>query len=48
MQGRDVHEEFWQGIHELFEDVAEVDTEASVGLSKPDVFHVLECQRKNL
>ena len=45
-QGRDVHEDFWQGIHELFEEIVEVDTEQSVGLPKPDVFYMLECRRK--
>lgn len=42
-RGREAHEEFWKGIHDLFEDVVDVDTESSVGLAKPDVFHVMEC-----
>ncbi|KAL9185253.1 hypothetical protein ACHAXT_003030 [Thalassiosira profunda] len=45
-RGRDAHEEFWQGVHDLF-DVTVIDTEKSVGLAKPDVFHVLECRAKN-
>jgi hypothetical protein len=43
-RGKDVHEVFWEGIHNMF-DVVAVDTEATVGLTKPDVFHVLECKR---
>lgn len=39
-RGREAHEEFWEGIHSLF-DVVVVDTEETVGLAKPDVFHVL-------
>ena len=45
-RGRDAHEEFWQGVHDLF-DVTVIDTEKSAGLAKPDVFHVLECRAKN-
>mmetsp|Transcript_558 Transcript_558/g.1033 ORF Transcript_558/g.1033 Transcript_558/m.1033 type:complete len:250 (-) Transcript_558:90-839(-) len=44
-RGREAHEEFWQGIQELF-DVVVVDTEKSAGLTKPDVFHVFECTKK--
>ena len=44
-RGKDAHEEFWEGIHAIF-DVVAVDTENTVGLSKPDVFYVLECTRK--
>lgn len=46
-QGRDVHESFWEGVHDMFEEVDDIDTEKSVGLSKPDVFHVLKCQRRS-
>ncbi|KAL7528516.1 hypothetical protein ACHAXR_002493 [Thalassiosira sp. AJA248-18] len=45
-RGREAHEEFWHGIHDLF-DVDAIDTEKSVGLVKPDVFHVFECSKKN-
>ena len=44
-RGRDAHEEFWQGINDMF-DVKVVDTEKSVGLMKPDVFNVFECTSK--
>jgi len=44
-RGRDAHEEFWQGLHDIF-DVVIVDTEQTAGLTKPDVFHVFECTRK--
>lgn len=44
-KGRDVHEEFWKGIHKMFE-VEDVNTEQTAGLAKPDVFHVLECRKK--
>jgi predicted nicotinamide N-methyase len=43
-RGKDAHEEFWEGIHHMF-DVVAVDTERTVGLAKPDVFHVLECKK---
>ncbi|KAL3766545.1 hypothetical protein ACHAW5_000780 [Stephanodiscus triporus] len=43
-RGKDAHEEFWEGIHHMF-DVVAVDTETTVGLAKPDVFHVLECKK---
>lgn len=45
-RGRDAHEEFWEGIHNLF-DVVAVDTELEAGLTKPDVFHVFECSKKS-
>jgi hypothetical protein len=45
-QGKDVHDSFWGGVHDMFEEVDDVDTEKTVGLSKPDVFHVLKCQRR--
>lgn len=45
-QGREVHEEFWEGIHDLFQEVVDVDTEATIDLSKPDIFHVLECRNR--
>ena len=45
-RGKDAHEEFWEGIHHMF-DVVAVDTEATVGLTKPAVFHVLECKRNS-
>jgi hypothetical protein len=44
-RGKDAHDEFWEGIHNLF-DVVNVDTEMTVGLAKPDVFHVLECKKR--
>jgi len=44
-RGRDVHDEFWEGIHDFFDAVA-VDTEKTVGLEKPDVFYLLECSKK--
>jgi len=44
-RGKEAHDEFWNGIHGLF-DVVVVDTETSVGLTKPDVFHVFECIKK--
>lgn len=44
-RGRDAHEEFWQEIHDIF-DVVIIDTEKSVGLVKPDVFHVFACSKK--
>ncbi|KAL3756339.1 hypothetical protein ACHAWU_007290 [Discostella pseudostelligera] len=44
-RGRDVHDEFWEGIHDFFDAVA-VDTEKTVGLAKPDVFYLLECSKK--
>ncbi len=44
-RGKDVHDEFWVGIHDLF-DVVAVDTEKSVGLAKPDVFYLFECSKK--
>lgn len=46
-QGRDVHDSFWEGVHDMFEEVDDIDTEKTVGLSKPDVFHVLKCQRRS-
>jgi hypothetical protein len=45
-RGKDVHEVFWEGIHNMF-DVVAMDTEATVGLTKPAVFHVLECKRNS-
>lgn len=39
-----MHEDFWEGIHEIFDEIVELDTEKSLGLSKPDVFYVLECR----
>ena len=42
-RGRDAHEEFWTGVHDLFEEVAEVDTEGCGGVARPDVLHLLEC-----
>ncbi len=42
-RGRDAHDEFLSGMHNLFTNVVDVDTEESVGLAKPDVFHVFEC-----
>jgi hypothetical protein len=44
-RGKDVHDEFWDGIHDRF-DVVVVDTEKSIGLAKPDVFYLLECNKK--
>ena len=44
-RGKEAHEEFWEGVHNLF-DVVSVDTEKSVELAKPDVFYVLECRKK--
>eukprot|EP00578_Thalassiosira_sp_NH16_P022951 CAMPEP_0181083542 /NCGR_PEP_ID=MMETSP1071-20121207/4212_1 /TAXON_ID=35127 /ORGANISM="Thalassiosira sp., Strain NH16" /LENGTH=247 /DNA_ID=CAMNT_0023165205 /DNA_START=81 /DNA_END=824 /DNA_ORIENTATION=+ len=44
-RGREAHEEFWEGVHDMF-DVVVVDTEKRAGLEKPDVFHVLECSKK--
>lgn len=44
-RGNDLHREFWNGIHRIF-DVVDVDTEEKFGLAKPDVFHVLECTIK--
>jgi hypothetical protein len=44
-RGKDAHDEFWEGIHNMF-DVVIVDTEMTVGLAKPDVFHVLECKKR--
>lgn len=44
-RGREVHDEFWEGIHDLF-DVVAVDTEKTVGLEEPDVFDLLECSKK--
>lgn len=44
-RGKEVHEEFWEGIQDIF-DVVIVDTEQSVGLAKPDVFYLLECSKK--
>ena len=44
-RGRHVHDEFWKGIHDLF-DVNVVDTEKAVWLAKPDAFFVLECTKK--
>jgi len=44
-RGKDGHEEFMQGIHDIF-DVEVIDTEKTVGLAKPDVFYVLECSKK--
>lgn len=46
-RGKDVHDEFWEGIHNLF-DVIDVDTETTVGLAKPNVFYLLECTKKKL
>ena len=45
-RGRETHEEFWHGIHALF-DVVIVDTDVSVRLTKPDVFHVFECSKRS-
>lgn len=45
-RGREAHEAFWEGIHDMF-DVVTVDTEQKAGLAKPDVFHVLECSKKS-
>lgn len=45
-RGREAHEEFMEGIHDLF-NVIYVDTEKSAGLAKPDVFHVFECSKKS-
>mmetsp|Transcript_22503 Transcript_22503/g.47070 ORF Transcript_22503/g.47070 Transcript_22503/m.47070 type:complete len:289 (-) Transcript_22503:1491-2357(-) len=42
-RGKDAHEEFLSGMHVLFKNVVDVDTKESVGLVKPDVFHVFEC-----
>ena len=44
-RGKEAHEEFWEGIHDVF-DVVAVDTEKTVELAKPDVFYVLECRKK--
>ena len=44
-RGKEGHEEFMQGIHDIF-DVEVIDTEKTVGLAKPDVFYVLECTKK--
>ena len=44
-RGKEAHEEFWEGIHDIF-DVVVVDTEKTVDLAKPDVFYVLECRKK--
>lgn len=44
-RGREVHDEFWEGIHDLF-DVVAVDTEKTVGLEEPAVFYLLECSKK--
>lgn len=44
-RGKDAHDEFWEGIHNMF-DVVIVDTEMTLGLAKPDVFHVLECKKR--
>ena len=46
-RGKDAHEEFMQGIHDIF-DVEVIDTEKTVGLAKPDVFYVLECTGKRV
>lgn len=42
-RGREAHEEFLKGIHALF-NVTDIDTKTSVGLTKPDVFHLFECR----
>lgn len=44
-RGKEVHEEFWEGIHDIF-DVVIVDTEQTVGLAKPDAFYLLHCTKK--
>ncbi|KAL3793532.1 hypothetical protein HJC23_007272 [Cyclotella cryptica] len=47
-RGRDVHDSFWTGVHDMFDEVEDVDTEKTAGLAKPDVFHVLECRRRTI
>jgi len=41
-RGKDTHEEFWNGLHALFDVVRETDTRV-VGLGKPDCLYLLEC-----
>ena len=45
-RGNDSHQEFWNGIHRIF-DVVDVNTHEKFQLAKPDVFHVLECTSKH-
>ncbi|KAL7455023.1 hypothetical protein ACHAWC_006606 [Mediolabrus comicus] len=44
-RGREAHDIFMEGVHELFH-VVDVDTLEEAGLVKPDVFHLLRCKRK--
>jgi len=44
-RGKTAHELFWQGMHQLFSIILEVDI-ASCGLSKPDVLHIYQCQKE--
>ncbi|KAL7550423.1 hypothetical protein ACHAWF_013663 [Thalassiosira exigua] len=46
-RGNETHEEFLRGINDIFDSVFTIDTEQSVGLAKPDVFHVIECSNKS-
>jgi hypothetical protein len=41
-RGKAAHEDFWSGIHSLFDVVREPDT-LHVGLEKPDCLYLLEC-----
>jgi predicted nicotinamide N-methyase len=44
-RGKEAHDLFLEGIHELF-DVVDVDTLKAADLVKPDVFHLFHCKRK--
>jgi predicted nicotinamide N-methyase len=44
-RGKEAHDMFLEGIHELF-DVVDVDTLKAADLEKPDVFHLFHCKRK--
>ena len=45
-RGKATHEDFWSGIHSLFDVVLEPDI-SHMGIKKPDCLHLLDCRTAN-